>query len=136
MRVTEEEAAWLLRREPKPPGAQPEAPKKRNKHRNGRCEWNGLKFDSETERDRYIELLASEVRGEISNLRRQVAIALVVNNIHVCDYIADAVYLDQHGREVVEDAKSAHTRTLPDYRIKFKLYRALFAKEIREYVKP
>lgn len=139
MRVSEAEAAELMRRArahaPKRSGQGSDTPKP-SKHRSRKCTWDGKSFDSQAERDRYIELVAMEARGEISNLRRQVAIALVVRGVHVCDYVADAIYLDEHGREVVEDTKSAHTRTLPEYRIKFKLYRALFRKEIREYVKP
>lgn len=121
MRVTPEQYRELIGQLGKP---------KRNKHGNVKVDG----FDSKAERNRYAELALMEKAGQISNLRSQVDIPLIVNGELVCTYRADAVYIDEHGREVVEDTKSAHTRKLPEYRIKRKLYRALFGKEIKEWI--
>lgn len=105
---------------------------KPSKHRNKWCEWNGMRFQSMKECERYQALVLLERAGEISNLRRQITYPLIVEGELICNYIADAVYVDKHGREVVEDTKSEHTRRLPLYRAKFKLFRALKKQAILE----
>ena len=90
--------------------------KKESKMHNRACEYNGHKFPSHRERDRYIELLAMQRAGEIDNLRMQVPYMLhapsetTVNGKKIkrrgMKYIADFVYVDRRsGREVIEDAK-------------------------------
>lgn len=55
---------------------------------------------------------------------------LVVNDVHVCDYMPDFRYLDaETGEQVVEDVKGHATA---EYKIKARLVRALFGVEIRE----
>ena len=98
---------------------------------NRKVERNGVVYDSKHESQVLADLEVREKAGEIRDLRRQVPFAIVINDIHVCDYVADAVYLEGK-RRVVVDAKSAHTRTLPVYRIKKKLMAAVLGIEIRE----
>jgi hypothetical protein len=88
-------------------------------------------FDSEKEARRYGELVMLERAGRIAKLRRQVPYALVVNGIHVCDYVADAVY-SEGARLVVEDTKSVATRKERAYRIKVKLMLAVHGIEVKE----
>jgi hypothetical protein len=90
-----------------------------------------VKWDSRKELARWRLLWDRQQRGQISQLRRQVRFGLVVNGVHVCDYVADAVYVEA-GRRVVEDTKSAFTRKLPVYRLKRKLMKAVHGIEIRE----
>ncbi len=65
-----------------------------------------------------------ESAGSIQGLRRQVRIPIVWNGIRVCMYVADFVFV-RGGRRVVEDVKSAFTKTLPVYRLKKKMLAAL-----------
>lgn len=74
-------------------------------------------FDSKKERDYYFTLKIREKAGEITAISRQVSFQL-----SVCRYIADFVWYDLKAKEwVICDVKSAITKKLPVYRIKFKL---------------
>lgn len=98
--------------------------------RSTKCTYNGLNFDSTSERDRYIYLCLLEKSGEISDLKCQVKYELVPAQFeeletgeyytrgdkkgqqkvqrrlveHAITYIADFVY-NRDGKEVVEDIK-------------------------------
>lgn len=90
-------------------------------------------FDSKAELARWNELKLLERAGEIKNLRRQVRYKMVINGVHVCDYIADADYWgrvkgDKFGL-VVEDTKGVRT---PLYRLKAKLMKAVHGVTITE----
>jgi hypothetical protein len=54
-----------------------------------------------------------------------------VNGVVVCRYVADFVYIE-NGAQIVEDVKSAHTKTLAVYRLKKKLMAAVYGCEITE----
>lgn len=96
----------------------------RNKYSNKKTEWDGMLFDSKLEAKMYSELWARGKAGEIDCLGRQMPIALVVNDIKICDWIVDACYYDkQLDKECWRDAKG---RLLADASIKFKLAKALF----------
>ena len=116
-------ARWIAK-------SQDPAPKK-SKFRNIITVRDGIKFHSIKEANRYEELQRLEHDGDIRDLRRQVKYALVVNGFHIADYIADAVYV-RHGIEIIEDTKSPFTRKDPYYRLKKKLFQALFSKDIKE----
>lgn len=92
---------------------------------------DGLRFDSKKEGQRWLALIVLKRFGSISCLRRQVRIPVAVNGVVVCRYVADFVYLE-NGQRIVEDVKSRFTRTLPVYRLKMKLLKALYGIEIRE----
>lgn len=99
-----------------------------------------VRFDSQLEYQRYVNLMDWERKGIIRDLKRQVTFELVPKqNVEICyfdsnlerpvykevkeaavRYIADACYYvgDIY---VVEDTKSEITRKKPDYRIKKKL---------------
>jgi hypothetical protein len=112
------------------PAPQPHPP---SKHRNVKTVREGRVIHSRKEAGRLDELRMMERAGVIRNLMTQVPFQLSVNGHHICDYRADFVYtVSATGVEVVEDVKSPHSRTLPDYRLKFKLFRAIFGREIRE----
>ena len=108
----------------------------RNKYHNQKYSADGEVFDSKKEFQRWQELKILEKAGEISDLRRQVPFELlpvqrepdkigprggrkpgrVIEREAV--YIADFVYKDADGREVVEDCKGMRTK---DYILKRKL---------------
>lgn len=106
-----------------PPSGLPE-PAKPSKYRSTKVEIDGRTFDSKKEANRYLDLRAEQIAGGISELSSQVAFPLYVNDVLVCTYVADFVYL-RDGGKVIEDVKSAFTRKLPVYRIKKKLMAAL-----------
>lgn len=108
-----------------------EKPRSKSKYLNEKVEVDGEKFDSKKEAARYATLLLLEKKGEITNLQRQVTFRLEVNGQLVCKYIADFMYA-VNGVGVVEDCKSKMTRTLPVFRIKKKLMKALYNIDIKE----
>ncbi|MCP1674142.1 hypothetical protein J2T57_001244 [Natronocella acetinitrilica] len=116
----------------KQPGAEGVKPRP-SKMGNRKTTINGQVFDSGWEAERYLQLRADEASGLITDLRTQVAFAIIINDMHVCDYVCDFAYLDADGEAVVEDAKGYLT---PMYRLKKKLMRAVHGIEIRESYRP
>ena len=104
---------------------------KRNKFNAQKTELDGFKFDSKKEAGRYAELKLLEKAGEIFDLRLQPKYDLVVNGQKVCGYIGDFAYVDKDGLPVTEDAKSEFTAKLLHTRIKLKLFKALFGRDVR-----
>lgn len=107
-------------------------PAKPSKYRNVKVTGaDGLTHDSGKEYRRFCELQLRERAGEISQLRRQPVFDLIVSGVLVCRYVGDASYIE-NGKQVVEDTKSVATRKNRAYRIKAKLFRAIFGYDIRE----
>lgn len=102
----------------------------RGKYRNQPVVIDGHRFASKLEGNRYAELKLLERAGEIRELRLHPSYQLVVDGQKVCAYVADFAYLDKTGRPVTEDTKSEATAKLSTFRIKAKLFRALFKREI------
>lgn len=98
---------------------------------------DGEAFDSRLEHRRWCELHWLQRAGEISNLQRQVKFELIPAmrgedgriEERPVTYIADFVYTDSDGKQVVEDAKGVKTK---DYIIKRKLMRFVHGIKIRE----
>lgn len=120
----------------------------RPKYGNKKAKHDGMIFDSRRERNRYIILSALQRAGEISDLRMQVTYELLpaiyemeekqlktkVKMVQRCaqravHYIADFVYKDKEGNEVVEDVKGLRTK---EYLLKKKMMRALLGIQIKE----
>lgn len=102
-----------------------ESPKpKPNKFNAKKTELDGIVFDSAKESRRYAELRVLERAGQIIDLRLQEKFTLTVNGIKIASYKADFVYVDYHGKTVVEDVKSPPTAKKSDFRMKVKLMRA------------
>ena len=120
----------------------------RSKYGNKKAQHDGIIFDSRRERNRYIILSALQRAGEISDLRMQVTYELLpaiyemeekqlktkVKKVQRCaqravHYIADFVYKDKEGNEVVEDTKGMRTK---EYLLKKKMMRALRGIQIKE----
>lgn len=114
------------------------------KYRNKKITVGGEIFDSMKELRRWRELKLLEKAGEITDLRRQVPFEIIpdqrepdtigprggIRKGRIIErkavYIADFVYRNQDGREVVEDCKGFRTK---DYLLKRKL--VLFRYGIR-----
>jgi hypothetical protein len=106
--------------------AQAAAAPKGSKHKNVKVFHDGMKFDSGHELRRWLKLVQWQKLGIIRDLRRQVSFELAPavdlgekRKKKAMTYVADFVYvLCETGETVVEDAKSAHTKTLAEYRMK------------------
>lgn len=103
--------------------------RRRSKYRAQPTVVAGVRFASKAEARRHAELRLLERAGIVSQLRLQVWFPLVVSGTKVASYVADFVYLDSAGRQVVEDVKGFRT---PTYRLKQKLMRAIHGIEIKE----
>jgi hypothetical protein len=88
-----------------------------------------LCFDSKAEAAEWVKLQALERRGVINCLVRQVRYKLVVHGEPVGVYVADFVWSDRGGKQVVADKKGYRTR---EYVIKRKLMKALYDIDILE----
>ena len=110
-----------------------------NKYGNRKVELDGITFDSEHEANRYAELKLMEKAGLISNLELQKTFTLIGTQRDIngkvlerpVKYVADFVYKDEHGKRVVEDAKSEITKTAV-YRIKRKLMLSIYGIRVKE----
>lgn len=93
---------------------------KTSKYKASKVEIDGIVFDSKREASRYCELRLLERTGEISNLEMQKRYELIPKQgkERAVHYVADFVYKNKAGVEVVEDTKGMRTR---DYIIKRKL---------------
>ena len=91
----------------------------------------GLKFDSRWEAERWGQLKAMERAGVVTQLERQVKYELTINDVKICDYIADFRYLleEENGlsKLVVEDAKGILTA---EFKLKKKMMKAIHGIDI------
>lgn len=126
-------------------------PKKGNKYKNEKVEFDGIKFDSKRERDRYMVLKDAERRGVISELKCQPKFTLIpaqyheekkqmktkVKMVKKCDFLAitytgDFQYV-KDGKVVIEDVKGIVT---PEYKLKEKMMAYFHHIIIRRIKKP
>jgi hypothetical protein len=130
MGISTQEYQKLLENVNKAKGVAPknEEKAKKTKFNNIVNYYDGKKFDSKKECERYKELKHEGVK----DLKCQKKYEIVVNDVKICNYIADFVYTDHKGKTVVEDVKSPMTRKLPVYRLKKKLMLAVYGIEIKE----
>jgi len=98
----------------------------KNKYRNTKNTFLGERFDSLLERDRWIFLKQCEKDGLITELKRQERIQLYCNEKHICDYIADFVFM-KDGEVQIQDTKGILTDV---FKLKAKLYEANYGKKI------
>lgn len=110
-----------------------------SKYGNKKTVIDGMTFDSIHEAARWKELRLLERAGEIKCLSRQVKFALIPasktregKTVQGVSYIADFVYLDKEGWQVVEDAKGSKKTLTREYIIKKKLLLWLYGIEIQE----
>lgn len=109
---------------------------KRSKYGNVKVTLDGIMFDSRKEAERYAELKMMEKAGVISNLQLQVKYPIIESYLNKVTgrwtqptyYVADFVYIDEYGNQVIEDVKGYKT---PEYRLKKKLMESkdLYIKE-------
>ncbi len=103
-----------------------------SKYRNKKVVYDGIRFDSIKEKDRYQELKLLEKAGHITDLRLQERFDLRVNGVKLGFYKADFSYYNfGSGTTVVEDSKGYDGGT-PVYKLKKKLMKALHGIDIYE----
>lgn len=98
---------------------------------------DGIKFDSQKEANRYLDLLVLQRAGLIQDLHRQVRFELQPSykkngkTIRAITYIADFVYYDTFkGEKIVEDTKGYRTEI---YKLKKKIFEYKYPNlEIKE----
>lgn len=124
---------------------------KARKYHNKKVVYEGIEFDSKKECARYKALLLLEKAGKISNLRLQVPYELIPNIYETelvqlktkvkektrcvqksVKYVADFVYKDENGNEVVEDVKGSLKLLTREYILKKKMMRAFLGITIKE----
>lgn len=120
----------------------------RAKYHNKKVTYQGIEFDSKKEMYRYIRLKSMLDEGQISDLRLQVPFELIpaiyedeivklktkTKVVKRCvqkavKYVADFVYKDLYGYEIVEDSKGLRTK---EYLLKKKMMRAFLGITIKE----
>lgn len=127
---------------------------KGNKYKNEKVEFDGFKFDSKRERDRYIILKNAEGKGTISELKLQPTFTLIeaiyheetvqlktkIKTVRRCDqlpitYKADFSYI-KDGKLTVEDVKGSEYMITEVFKIKEKLMFAIHGIKIKRVYKP
>jgi hypothetical protein len=104
--------------------------KKRHKFGARKTKVGGLTFASKAEARRWQELWMHQTIGNIDLLNRQIPIYLVVNGEKVCQIVWDFNYR-KGGQMIVEDVKGAKgTTAYALYRVKAKLFMALFPEAV------
>ena len=122
-----------------------EEEKKKSKYGNKKVVIDGIKFDSQKEGKRYLELKQKERLGLIFDLKLQVKFELIPKytlngkTIRAMNYIADFVYRETIKNEegtrelkyktIVEDTKGYRTDV---YKLKKKLFEYKYGIEIKE----
>lgn len=106
---------------------------KKSKYRAVKTTIDDITFDSLKEARRYKELKVLERAGMITNLRLQVPYILIPKSKYgrAIKYIADFVYSDVNGNQIVEDVKSIATKT-PLYKFKKRLMQEIYNVTIQE----
>ena len=129
---------------------------KGNKYGNKKVEYDGLKFDSKKEKDRYIFLKSQEMLGNIQDLQLQVKYELIpaikeeyVEHLKTKDrvktrtvqlaitYTCDFQYY-KNGVIVTEDVKASPKSASLDksFILKEKIFRWKFGRSIKRVYKP
>lgn len=107
---------------------------KQNKYHNQKVIYNGIKFDSQREKNYYIKLQLLQEYNMIEDLKRQVKFELQPSyeingkKIRSINYIADFTYREK-GKLHVIDVKGVRTN---EYKLKKKMFEYKYNIEIEE----
>lgn len=111
---------------------------RRRKYNNVKTEIDGIMFDSKKEAKRYQQLKLLKRAGEITDLRLQVPFILApqvkysdaLSATPAMKYVADFVYTNSNGEQVVEDVKGFKTGLYKAKRHLMLAYKGIEVKEI------
>ena len=88
-------------------------------------------FASEVEANYFAELSLLENAGLIMDLKTQVDLPLIVNDIKICSYIADFTFIDTQGLNIHDVKANIDDKYLsPEFKIKRKLVKALYGVDV------
>lgn len=100
-----------------------------HKYRAKAVVYDGIRFASQRERDRYATLKLLVRAGDYRDLRLQPRYPLMVGSTKVADYVADFEYLDAiTGETITEDVKGFETDV---FKLKRKHFEAQYGRKIR-----
>lgn len=100
---------------------------KKKKYNNKKVEFNGIKFDSKAEYQRYVDLLWLLSANKIKDLQVHKKYPLIVNGVKVGQYESDFEYFDIENKIIItEEIKSFPTSKEKYYRLKNRLFLALY----------
>lgn len=91
-----------------------------NKYFNKKCEYNGLKFDSQKEFKHYLYLKNLEDKGTIKDLKLQTKLDFKIDGKKIFTYKPDFEYNDEFGHHYI-DVKTPATEKNAVFRLKRKL---------------
>lgn len=120
--------------------------KKRSRYTNQPCVRHGIKFDSETEADRYDELLLEQRAGVIRNLegdKKKLRYKFLHDGVEFARYTPDFRYerrevvTDMFGRvelwkEVVEDHKGYQSAEDTAYKMRLRMMKVFYGIDVFE----
>ena len=108
------------------------APARPRKYRNTPTDLDGIRFASKAEARRYAELKLLVRAGAITDLELQKRYALgAFDGSTLCTYVADFDYIDtSNGHHITEDVKSPATANNRTFRLKAKLFKAQYGRDI------
>lgn len=105
---------------------------RKSKYGNKPVEIDGRRFASAAEGRRYLDLRRMEAIGLIRELECQPRFPLVVAGVKIAVYVADFSYLDGGtGEFAVEDVKGGKGTVTDVFRIKKRLFEALYPHKLR-----
>lgn len=105
------------------------------KYKNRKVEFQGIKFDSIKERNRYVLLLSLQKQGKIRDLKLQVPFELQPKfehngkTVRAIKYVADFTYYDADDKLIIEDTKGFKTDVY-ELKKKMMLYKGYEIKEV------
>ena len=91
-----------------------------NKYFNKKCEYNGLKLDSQKEFRQYLYLKNLEAKGVIRDLQLQTKLDFKIDGKKIFTYKPDFEYNDEFGHHYI-DVKTPATEKNAVFRLKRKL---------------
>lgn len=98
-------------------------PRIRNVAARGDRTYNGTVYDSKAEALHAFGLDALKSAGKIVDWERQIRFDLTVNGVKICKFIIDFKIVENNGHVHFEEVKGW---AAPEYKLKLKLFRALY----------
>ncbi len=100
-----------------------ELPKRNKFNARTRC-IGGVTFGSGKEARRWVDLVALQSAGIISDLKPHPSYELVVNGIRVGKFTPDSTYVTAEGEVVIEDVKGGKSTRTEAYSLRKRLFEA------------
>lgn len=112
--------------------------KENPKYRNKKVEWDGLRFDSKFELQCWLFLKQLEKQNQIKNLKRQVTVTFIHNNVKLMSSRPDFYFEVEAGDHIIPiyaDAKNPVTAKLRPFRIAQRMFTAFYGAPMLVFTK-